>query len=363
MNEMNVGTGKSTLVNMGNTCFMNSALQCVLHTNPIKNYFQQPEISSNHSANAESLAVDFVRQFGRLIRGFWEEDCQVQPVSFYKTFTNCVMRFKDGRQHDSQECLLHILDFLHMGLAKSVKIPDSLDEDLPHRTWCDFLKTNQHSFIIDLFYGMTRTVTQCLNCNNLSKKYDPFCFLSLCFPPLSSPSMNNGRISLEDMLKFHSIGEKMTGDNRYNCEKCRDNFEKDPSNVGQKFPMCDANKMIQMWMLPSILIVGFRRYDHQYNKINTLVQCPLELDFSPYLPPQITNHPVNHKYELYAAIYHTGQLGGGHYVAACKMPEGTWRHFDDNESRSLPESEVVNSLVYVALYKKKQPSRNVEKLW
>jgi ubiquitin carboxyl-terminal hydrolase 8 len=366
------GNGRSTLVNMGNTCFMNTALQVVLHTMPLTKYFHMPDITGDRTAEKESLAVDFVDQYRRLARGFWEENCRVQPVSFYKTFGNCIARFRDGRQHDSLECLLHLLDFLHMGLSKPIHnvTMDEERDDPPHKTWLNFLKLNERSVIIDLFYGMSRTAIQCLVCKNVSKKYDPFSFLSLCFPPRNSPVMKKGVISLEDMLKFHSLAEKMEGDNRYACSKCKEEYNK--TEHDKPFPNCDANKMIQLWMLPPILIIDFKRYDHRNMKINTLVKCPLTMDFSPFIPSQVTTDPVDYTYELYAVIYHTGHMRGGHYVAACKVPATTldesgggeeWVQFDDSRLMPITENQVVNSMVYGAVYRRKTPSRNVEKLW
>jgi ubiquitin C-terminal hydrolase len=430
-NEQPVTKGVTTLINMGNTCFMNSALQCLMHTTPFVDYFHKCTIikcsecnetinllkmqtpSSNNDPNIrtiyschkcqrpidlrdnpfvnpnyknESLAIEFAKAVRSLTIGYWEENCRVQPETFYRVFAACLDKifntevFRLGDQQDSQECLVYILDLLHMGLSKEVNIiiRNENANDAPHLAWKNFLKKNNHSFLSDTVYGLTRTSVECQDCKTVSKRFDPTNFLSLSFPPscgIYGPKATK-LISLEDMLRFYSHPEFLTDDNKYSCDKCKADFEPKSSQTQeqeqlektpqtrQKYQGSDAKKKIELWMLPEILIVDFKRYKvsmvkypngqvgMRRTKINTLVRCPFNIDFTEFLPNQIVNGPINNAYELYAVIYHSGSLQGGHYVSACKVENRGWVKFDDARFEDISEETVVNSLIYSAFYRR-----------
>lgn len=99
--------------------------------------------------------------------------------------------------------------------------------------------------------------------------------------------------------------EVLDGEDKWKCPKCK-TFQK-------------AKKKIDIWKLPSILIVHLKRFeftDRKSGKIRDLVDFPLlNLDLSPYVSKMRKDQPV---YDLFAVMNHEGFMGGGHYYTCTK---------------------------------------------
>jgi hypothetical protein len=98
-------------------------------------------------------------------------------------------QFIGFQQQDSQELLSYLLDGLHEDLNRILKKPyieitdddTKTDEELAKETWDIYLKRN-NSVIVDLFHGLVKSTLNCLECNKISVKFDPICYISLPLP-------------------------------------------------------------------------------------------------------------------------------------------------------------------------------------
>lgn len=334
--------GTSTIVNIGNTCFMNSALQAIFHTQPLRDFFLKGNYRLiSNVENGDGLKYDFGRKFNQLLEGVWEEECIIKPVSFYNTLTRCVHQFKGYQQHDSHECLVFILDLLHQSISTSggVIISQGLNEisRKPYEAWDSFLKHGGESIVTQLFYGLQQTLVKCSECDNVFPKYDPYSYLSLSFP---NELISNRKILITDLLDYYVQIESMKGDNQYYCDSCK--------------KKTDARKNQMLWSLPEVLIIQLKRFELN-KKIDTVVDFPLQLDMQNYVVPEVKSQ--NTKYELYATVNHYGALGGGHYIATCKSinPQNNssrWVRFDDADFTEIDENSLINPTAYILFYQK-----------
>ncbi|VDN99524.1 unnamed protein product [Rodentolepis nana] len=102
------------LVNMGNTCYMNSSLQCLLHTPGLWNYFIQPD----DAILGNQLVGQFV-SFVRAMSNRGECATAFSPRELKSCFELMHPMFAGARQQDSQEFLVILLDSLHEALKVS----------------------------------------------------------------------------------------------------------------------------------------------------------------------------------------------------------------------------------------------------
>ena len=108
---------------------------------------------------------------------------------FKKILGSYAQQFEGYGQHDSQECINTVLDFLSEDLFRKAKKPyvemtDSEgkpDEIASHEAWTKHLIRNE-SVIVDLFHGQYKSTLVCSKCSKISITFDPFMTLSLPIP-------------------------------------------------------------------------------------------------------------------------------------------------------------------------------------
>jgi ubiquitin carboxyl-terminal hydrolase 2/21 len=339
--EKTRGKGINGLQNVGNTCYMNSILQCLTHTKWLVKYMLTNRFLEHIKQN--SLEMIMVYEINKLLRFMYYSSGQVlNPVQFFRYMQILSLKLGNGQfignnQHDASEFLTFVLDILHEGLAKPIDIPENiLSSKEPHlESWLKTFKSG-YSILVKEFFGQYHTRTICLDCKNISSNYDPFSILHLPIPPI--PPVNQGNqasqgITLNDCLELFSKEEELDDDNKYKCDKCSS--------------ITNAHKMSEIWKAPNTLIICLKRFNKKGLKINTNVSFPLE---------NYTLNTVNNEknvYDLYAVCNHVGDLNGGHYFSYVKQ-DGNWYEINDGLIKGITNaSRVVNHYAYILFYQKK----------
>lgn len=185
-----VGSGLIGLDNLGNTCFMNSAVQCLAHTSKLVDYFLGDYHKEINPHNPLGLKGELAYSFGDLLRNIWAiEGTSYSPRQFKARLARFAPQFNGFNQHDSQELLAFLLDGLHEDLNRVKCKPYSEakdadgrpDEEVADEYWGNHLARND-SIIVDTCQGQYKSTLVCPLCKKVSITFDPFMYLSLPLP-------------------------------------------------------------------------------------------------------------------------------------------------------------------------------------
>uniref|UniRef100_A0A2M4A0P1 ubiquitinyl hydrolase 1 n=1 Tax=Anopheles triannulatus TaxID=58253 RepID=A0A2M4A0P1_9DIPT len=183
--------GATGLHNLGNTCFMNAALQVLFNTQPLTQYFiKRMHLYELNTANKMGTKGQLVLRYAELLKDVWTASTRsIAPLKLRFCVTKHAPQFSGGGQHDSQELLDWLLDSLHEDLNRVMEKPYSELKDSDGRSdvivaaeaWNQHHARNQ-SIIVDLFYGQLKSKVTCQGCGRDSVRFDPFSLLSLPLP-------------------------------------------------------------------------------------------------------------------------------------------------------------------------------------
>jgi len=162
----NTNAGICGLNNLGNTCFMNSGIQCLSNTEELTKYFISDLYKKDvNTANKFGFGGKFAGAWADLLREMWVDNSKsTSPYDFKRLLGSRIGRFAGYGQQDSSELLNKVLELLHeevnQGPRKAyVEIPDddmkTPDSERAALFWSGFTNTNR-SLFVDLMYGQQK---------------------------------------------------------------------------------------------------------------------------------------------------------------------------------------------------------------
>ncbi|KAL1548032.1 ubiquitinyl hydrolase 1 [Salvia divinorum] len=305
-NRAIIGAG---LENLGNTCFLNSVLQCFIHTVPLlhpilaNGYLMQ----SSNNCNKEQFSV--LNAMRDLIFQSLVSNTTVSPFDLVNNLTHISSNFQRFQQEDAHEFLQCFLDRLE---------------------GCYEPKNN---IVQQVFGGRLVSNLMCCNCGHCSDTYEPSIDLSL-----EIDDADNLFSALQSFTKVEKIEDPET---KFTCEKCKERVY--------------VEKKLSFDQAPEVAVLHlkrFKNYGSFVEKIDKHVAFPLDLDMQPFTGNDNHNH-ADLQYVLYAVVVHIGLTPtSGHYYCFIRLSAGIWCCFDDSKVELVNEAYVLSQEAYVLFYAK-----------
>ena len=376
------------ILNVGNTCFMNSILQCLTWTpgfiETIPRVFsgRDDQIlfikNLNAVLNQTHVVPDGVSIFSSVdVSELITSTSQLSPH-----LTVAPGSGKGQSQQDAAEYLLWLLDTLHNLLrqqgdgAAAPRLPADSGELLSRRQAClgELERANSddvpsfrapltalseidwqlhwqsnRSTLYDMLLGQLMEVRECQKCKRMSVNVEYFTLL-----PLTVPSMKLGHeFTLQDCFQLFSEVEELVKSNMLQCS-CT-------SPTGSSTSLTPGRRLAMLSRPPRILIIQLTRFS--YDSVHgvplknlTPVAIPLVFDLFQYTIAEKLKCKLykSTTYRLYAFCSHTGgqSTSHGHYVAHCKAANGMWYCFNDRRVTYIRDihTEIKSSFVLSNAY-------------
>ncbi|RRT78423.1 hypothetical protein B296_00006042 [Ensete ventricosum] len=231
------------LKNLGNSCYLNSVLQCLTYTPPLAQFC----LSSRHSSLCKPYPLDrfFLgvlalfrgRSFNKLLGILYvgkslfanrDKECPFcilerqiarslsldgpleAPSKIHKSLALFAEHFRWGRQEDAHEFLRYVIDACHNACLKIHKrnggggTPDGNPKAEG--------RSGPSTVMKEIFGGALLSQVKCLACKGESNKSDEI--MDICLDLFQSSS-------LKDALARFFHPEVLDGNNKYNCGNCK----------------------------------------------------------------------------------------------------------------------------------------------
>jgi len=309
-------SGVIGLYNLGNTCYMNSLLQC------LKNLFPLTEYIFTHIFDGGKLINSYKKLLYNLIS---TKNEITDALEYYHNLGKIDSYFATHEQRDSSRLFLtHIHTLMEDSQSYNYLpvIDPKLEINEPN-LYNKYIKSKEKnpSFIYDLFYGYTKMINKCENCNKIINIiYQPFNLINLYLKDL------NGNYIKDLYNLIFNFEDKKTLNILCKC----------------------GNKIAQhifLARIPPILVFKFERVVNGKH-VNHEIEYPKILYMKKYSDGFIDkyNNEANPelKFNLVGVMLHYGGAYGGHKTSYSKnFIDKKWYYFNDASKRYIESEESI----------------------
>jgi len=406
-NIMDPKIGLCGFRNIGNTCYMNSIIQLLIHSKNLvkfllknndkgeyEDYLNEAIIDNLANKERKRLCLDnssrvtidrndidnltktaIITQLSEIINAIIKKgNSIITPISLKKAIDIKLPSFRGMFQQDSHELLIQLLDCIvdetgiesepeinnvpesinkYLGLLEQVKIMTRQATNIEDKKsiinkFNEYRKENK--IIINNYLGLTYMLKY------FKEKYNPFIyqFMGFAINKIECENCKNINTNFEN-ISVLSLNVKNS------LKECLDNFIEPEEICDYNCSICQskqkASKTSKIWRYPYVLFIHLKRFKVIGNgrtlKDNTFVNIPHELNLTEYCDNSLsTDRTINPIYKLKGISNHHGGMGGGHYTADCQciVNKDLWYNFDDSNVSRYQNNNINMNSAYVLMY-------------
>lgn len=290
---MSLNTNLCGFPNLGNTCYMNSALQALLTSN-VLNTSLMIYLKKNQQSIKNMAPI--IKQYCKIIVDLINNKSNIYSViQFKKTLDIENQWFRGTSQHDSNEFMVYLINEM-----TDKKYDDGVSK-----------------LIKNICFGRYKQYIKCTECKNVNTSYFKFLDVQLPIPDKQNPD-------LEDCFIHFAQNETLENTNKWMCPVCNKKVV--------------SYKRMEIEDVPDVAIFTFNRFKGMRKNGKPIkIYEHIELE--------------DKKLKLISTVNHYGGVGGGHYVAHVSKNNVWYRADDSRISKINGVGQLLNDpSIYMVVY-------------
>ncbi|XP_054732242.1 ubiquitin carboxyl-terminal hydrolase 36 [Anastrepha obliqua] len=312
-----VGVG---MMNVGNTCYLNSTLQALFHVPSMANWLMS---EGKHVEECESPDNCIICAMIKTLDASQSNQSAIRPYLVYSKLKFICKHLLMGRQEDAHEFLRYLVEAMEKSYLTRYRNYKELDQYSKETT-----PLNQ------ILGGYLKSAVRCLACGHVSVTFQHFQDLLLDIRKADT---------VEEALEGYFSRERLE-DMGYKCESCKKKVS--------------ATKQFSLERAPIVLCIQLKRFSVMGTKLNKQITIKPRIDLSKFATRKDTGEQLT--YKLVAMVTHLGASQHcGHYTAIGLTESGSYYNYDDSYVRPVSVQNVCNTNAYIIFYEIEKSQRSI----